>query len=62
MFYVGKDMFSDPNSNKINNVFVTTVPEAFLVGGKDIHPRYNSISNAAVNSTLNRLQPRGVET
>ena len=55
VFHVCKDMLSDPNSNVINNAFVTTVHEACVVDGKDIHPRHNPLPTATVNSTSEPL-------
>ena len=50
VFRVCEDMLRDPNSTVIHNAFVTTIHEACVVHGKDIHPRHNPLPSTAGSS------------
>ena len=50
VFRVREDLLSDPNITVLHNAFVTTVHEACVVDGEDIHPRHNPLPSTAVSS------------
>ena len=50
MLCVREDMLSDLNSTVINNAFVTTVHEAYVVDGEDIYPRHNHLPSTGISS------------